>query len=105
MSHSVRTVGSGDIRHSVVVLISPGVQNAMELTSPNTIERKHGVAWKTKKQTVQPPRKASCVHTSSNAETAKATIKQTAIVVHIGATVSIVSGMEENNRNSFESRV
>jgi len=67
MSHSVRTVGSGDIQHLAVDLISPGAPSAMELTLPNTTERKHDVAWKTRKQIVQPPRKASHVHTSSNA--------------------------------------
>ena len=105
VSHSVRTVGSGDIQHLAITLISPGAPSAIELTLLNTTERKYGVAWKTRKQIVRPPKKASHVHTSSNAWTAKVTIKQTAIVVHIGATVSIVSGMVENNRNSFKSRV
>jgi len=67
VSHSVRTVRSGNIQHLAVALISPGAPSAMEPTLPNTTERKHGVAWKTRKQIVQPPRKASYVHTSSNA--------------------------------------
>jgi len=67
VSRSIRTVGSGDIQHLAVTLISPGVPSVMELTLPNTTERKHGVAWKTRKQIVWPPRKASHVHTSSNA--------------------------------------
>jgi len=44
VSCSVRTVGSGDIQHLAVDLISPGVPSAMELTLPNTTEKKHGVA-------------------------------------------------------------
>jgi len=64
---SVRTVGSGDIQHLAVTLISPGMPSAMELTLSNTTERKHGIAWKTRKQIIQPPRKVSHVHMSSNA--------------------------------------
>jgi len=67
VSRSVRTVGSGDIQHLAVDLISPDVPSAIELTLPNTTERKHGVAWKTRKQIVQLPRKVSHVHMSSNA--------------------------------------
>jgi len=67
VSRSVRTVGSGVIQHLAVDLISPGVPSAMELTLPNTTERKHGVTWKTRKLIVQPPRKASHIHMSSNA--------------------------------------
>jgi len=67
VSYSVRTVGSGDIQHLAVDLISPGALSAMELTLLDTTERKHGVAWKTRKQIIRPPRKASHVHTSSNA--------------------------------------
>ena len=40
--HSVRTVGSGGIRYLVVILISPGALSTMELTIPNTTEKKHG---------------------------------------------------------------
>jgi len=43
MFHSARTAGNGAIRYSAVVLISPDVLNAMELTSPNITERKCGV--------------------------------------------------------------
>jgi len=39
----------------------------MELILPNTTERKHGVAWKTRKQIVWPSRKMSHVYMSSNA--------------------------------------
>ena len=64
---SARTVGSGVIQHSVVTLISPGVLNAMKLILPNTTERKHGIAWRTKKQIEQPLKKASYALISSNA--------------------------------------
>jgi len=67
MSYIVRTIGSGDIQHLAVDLISPGVPSAMELILPNTTERKHNVAWKTRKQIVRLPRKVSHVHMSSNA--------------------------------------
>jgi len=39
----------------------------MELMIPNTIERKHGVAWKIRKQIAQPPLLVSHVLMSSNA--------------------------------------
>ena len=47
-ARSVRTVGSGDIRHLVGALISLGMPSAMELTLLNITERKRGVAWKTR---------------------------------------------------------
>ena len=77
----------------------------MELTTQNTTERKHGVAWTTRKQIEWPPKKASHALMSLSVLTAKRAIKQTAIVVPIGITISIGIGMVENNRNSFESRV
>jgi len=77
----------------------------MELTIQNTTERKHGVVWTTRKQIVWPPKKVSHALMFSNVLTAKGTIKQTAIVVFIGITISTGIDMVENNRNSFESRV
>ena len=77
----------------------------MELMTQNTIERKHSVAWTTRKQIEWPPKKVSHALTSSSVLTAKETIKWTAIVVLIGITISTGIGMVENNRNSFESRV
>jgi len=47
--------------------MSPGVPSVMELTIPNTTERKHGVAWKIRKQIVQPLLLVSHVLMSSNA--------------------------------------
>jgi len=38
----------------------------MELILLNTTERKHGVAWRIKKQIEWPPKKASYALTSSN---------------------------------------
>ena len=77
----------------------------MELTKQNTTERKRDIAWTTRKQIEQLPKKVSHALMSSSALTAKGTIKQTAIVVLIGITVSTGIGMVENNRNSFKSRV
>jgi len=38
----------------------------MELMSPNIIERKRGVVWRTRKQIEWPPKKMSLVLMSSN---------------------------------------
>jgi len=67
VSRSTRTVGSGNIQHLVAVLISLGAPSAIELILLNTTERKHGVAWTTRKQIEQLPRKVSHVLMSSNA--------------------------------------
>jgi len=66
MSHSARTIGSGDIQHLVSVLISPGAPSAIELILLNTTERKCGIAWTIRKQIKQLLRKASHVLTSLN---------------------------------------
>jgi len=65
--HSTRTVGSGDIQHLVVILISPDVPSAMEPILPNTTERKHSVAWRIRKLIIQQPKMVSHVFISSNA--------------------------------------
>jgi len=102
---SARTVRSGGIQHLVVILIPPDAQNAMELMIQNITEKKHGIAWITRKQIEQPPKKVSYALMFSSVLTAKGTIKWTAIVVPIGVTISTGIGMVENNRNSFKSRV
>jgi len=47
--------------------MSPDAPSAMELTLQNTTEKKHGVAWKTRKPTKWLPKQGSHVLTSSNA--------------------------------------
>ena len=76
----------------------------MDLTIPNTIERRHGAAKKIISCFLQGllQRKVSLVLMSSNASTIKKTIKWTAILVLIGKTISIESDMVENNRNSMK---
>ena len=102
---SVRTVRSGDIRHLVVALTSPGMPSAMKLMILNTTERKHGTVWKTRNWIVQLPMLVSHVLMSSNMWIARETTKWIAIVVHIGVTISIKIGTVRNDRNSYESRV
>jgi len=82
----------------------PDAQSAMEHTLLNITEKMCGVAKRTRTSTEQPP-KVSHVLMSSNALTAKETIKQTVTPVHFGITISTGIGTVENNRNSFESRV
>jgi len=65
--HSVRTAGNGDIQHSTVALTSPDAPSAMELIQLNITERKHGIAWRIRKQIEWLPKMVSHVLTSSNA--------------------------------------
>jgi len=51
--HSARTVGSEDIQHLVVVLISLDASSAIEPILPNTTERKYGIIWRIRKLIVQ----------------------------------------------------
>ena len=105
MFYSARTVGNGGIQHLFVVLTCPDVQSVTEYILPNIIERKCGVARKTRILINWPLKKKSHVFMSSNAQTAKEIIKWTVLLVHFGKTVSIGIGMVENNRNSFGSKV
>ena len=66
MFHNIRTAGNKAIQYSAVILISPDVLNAMELTSPNITERKCNVAWTIRKQIDWPLRKASPILMSLN---------------------------------------
>ena len=81
------------------------VQSTIEHTLPNTIERKHSIAKKTRISIEWPSKKTSYVLMSSNILTIKETIKWIATPVHFGITISTESGMVGNNRNSFKSRV
>jgi len=71
---------------------------------PNTIGKRHDVIKKMISCLLQDSlqRKASLILMSSNVPTVKATIKQTAILVQIGETISIEIGIVENNRNSMK---
>jgi len=55
------------MRNLVANLTAPGAPSTMKLMLLNTIERKHVVAWRTRKQNVQLPRMVSHVLMSSNA--------------------------------------
>ena len=99
--HSARTIGSGDIWHLVVILISPSIPSATEPILPNTTERKLGVAWRIRKLIIQWSKMVSYVLTSSNAWITKKIIKWTTIVVLIGATTSIEISTVKNNRSSW----
>jgi len=82
--------------------MSLGALSTIELTLLNITEKKHGVTWKTRKRIKWLPKKESLVLMSS---IARATIKWIALAVLIGITISIKTGMVENNRSSFISRV
>jgi len=66
MFHNIRTAENKAIQYSAVILISPDMLNAMELTSPNITERKCSVAWTIRKQIDWLLRKASTILMSLN---------------------------------------
>ena len=66
MSCSARTIRSGNIQHLVATFISPSVPSAMKLILLNITKRKCDVAWKTRKQIKQLPKKMSLVLTFLN---------------------------------------
>ena len=105
MFHRTRTVGNRGTWHLVVTLMCSDVQSVIEHILLNITERMCGIAKKTRTLTEQPPKNVSYVLISSNALTAKKTIKQTVIPIYFGITISTGIGTVENNRNSFESRV
>ena len=77
----------------------------MEHILLSTIEKRCGVARRTKISIDQLLKKASCILTSSNMLIAREIIKQTVMLVYFGITVLTGIDMIENNRNSFKSRV
>jgi len=75
--HSVRTVGNGATQYLYANYICLDASNAIDLTTLNTIKKKHNTTKKTRIQTLQGllQRKVSLTLMSSNMSTTKEIIK------------------------------